>query len=423
MEPPGTILSLNNSVTQGVDFSQSPNTLNETEGGESGVLSSSDPLQGVTSNADSTPEVSTSDLPNQQVTRIEDDDFGPRFKDQTNSVAYSGNGNNTADCRWQAENVVAMNVDDTTENNKHDTGSGPSYKDQVNDSSNEVFVSSNHPSNSGPTNSNRSNSLPIVHGILIPPEMLTEEERRTSGHEVVNNSQPIRSGTYHQNTTTSESLDVPTTSDDRPTPPEKVAGKSAMSSSDEPLFWMKIIFGAIILNTFLVAAVIVGTFCGIGLCSSSSSNSLNSSGNSMSDGTAPIPSPTFAPLMVSPSNIPSPAPLPLLTSTPPPVSVTFPSDDSLTTGAPTISVATFPPSTSPSMVPSTIAIGDRLPTDTTASQQPNVAVFIIPAVLLEFIFVLTCLYYYYKRKKKRQQKTELEQPNEESGNVESNSAA
>ena len=425
MDPPGAILQQqnNNTVTQDIVPPQSPSPRydDDAEGSPSEQpLSSSDPLQSHTSaNTDSIiPKVSSSAASTPQITHIDDETFGPRFKDQTNSVAYgessntNRNGSSNRRPAAQIMPVVPRNFDNPTASSKQDNG--PSYKDQVNASSNEVFLTSNRSSNPAHTNhSNNSNSLPIVHGVLIPPEMLTDEERRTSGQEM------LGSGSDPQTAPVTTSLNVPATeSDHRSNPPDnviptkKAVSPPISSSSDEQFFWMKIIFGAIVLNTFLVAAVIVGTFCGIGLCAAGSSSASNDN----------LPNfPTLAPGTMPPTKVPTSAPLPLLSFTLQPGTTASPTaaNTASFTIVTTSSVPSMPPSMAPSFIPLTMPIEND-----TKNRSPHVIVFIIPAVVLEFILVLTCLYYYYQRKKKklRQLNTGSEElpENVESGILESN---
>ena len=409
MDPPGTRILLEEEYIQEQVSQPSPSNRHCSDVNEHGPRSR-DQIQ----SSSNEPVVSASDLHT-------DGEFGPRYKDQANSVAHGEHSNHIVRKR---SNVDAP----PTDSRKSD--SGPRYKDQVNDSSNEVFLSSNHLNNSEPPSNNSSN-VPIVQGILIPPEMLTDEERRSSGQEGANSGPRIGGS----NQTASAPPDIPT-SDERQTQSnvlndaDKRPVPVSSSPKDEHQFWVKVIFGAMFLNTILVACIIVGTFCGIGLCKSS----VSSSDSAIVGSTLPpVKAPTLPPVPLKAPTLP-PVPLvtvtlrpsvigsdtptntpntqftddalgsddalrptsPPLFFTPPPVATPI---DQPNTNVPFLpSDTSDPPSSLPSRVPSMGPIFVEPPTAMDTGRRSNLIIYIVPAVIIEFMVVLACLYYYYRRK-------------------------
>jgi hypothetical protein len=301
------------------------------------------------------------------------DDLGPSYKDQASSVAISRQSDDKLAMAAAAmasnatpycgSNVVHVNPRDNQED------AGPTYKDQVNFAHVEAVVHSN-PSSQSPKRSNvtssLSSSVPMVLGVLVPDELLTEEERRLN-QETLTASEPEND----------RSLPTQHGTEASQPPRENVSAtqdesKTVQQMKDDMRFWVKLILLAIFCNTLLVAAVIVGTFCGVGACGSSNSNAV-----------------TLPPPLMPPSNVPSTAP-----TLSPEFLIGGPVENG--TFAPTSNIGTELPTSLPTSLPS------RAPTLMPTSDNPPISVgaLVAIALVLDILLVAGCVYGYYKWKRR-----------------------
>jgi hypothetical protein len=321
------------------------------------------------------------------------DDLGPSFKDQANSVALPRQSD---DKRAMAAAAMTSNASPSINaesghvhprDNENDVG--PSYKDQVNYAHAEAVTHSN----SSPPSTKRSNvpssllsSVPMVMGVLVPDELLTDAERGL--HQETLPSEP-ECDTIHP-TQPGINPTQPSHANDSATPDDS---KTVEQMKEDMRFWVKLILLAIFCNTLLVAAVIVGTFCGVGACGSSNSNAVT------------LPPPVMPPSTIPPSDVPSVAP-----SLSPEFFVGSPGGDgtrsptsnignapmSIGTYRPTSNVETYPPTSRPTSIPT------RSPTLMPSSDDPPISVgaLVAIAVVLDILLVAGCVYGYYKWKRR-----------------------